>query len=288
MAYYYGQKAIRAPWARRALGACVAAFVPSTPKITDERSTRHVDQLEKTGFSVMPEKALSADALLAIRTYLRGKPAVDFHGSGVELDPEGAVPARFKRMAYSRQVVAGCPELVALATDPEILRAVGQYIGAVPTLSDMQLWWTYGENNPTGEKLADDIFHRDADDLRFVKMFVYLTDADVQSGAHCFVLGSHRSSKFTARGALTDEQVQTGFPQSDVMTVVGAAGTAFLEDTWGIHRPLLATKGRRLIFSAVYTLWAQVPIAKEPSGGATVLASTAQCDPYVIRRFATS
>ena len=49
------------------------------------------------------------------------------------------------------------------------------------------------------------------------------------------------------------------------MVVTGKAGTAFLEETWGIHRPLMASQGRRLIFSAIYTVRGRVPWAKRSS-----------------------
>ena len=46
-----------------------------------------------------------------------------------------------------------------------------------------------------------------------------------------------------------------------MLTVTGSAGTGFLEETWGIHRAMLATEGRRLIFSAIYALAAHMPFA---------------------------
>lgn len=64
---------------------------------------------------------------------------------------------------------------------------------------------------------------------REVKLAVYLTD--VKTGAFRYIRGSHR--KFQTR----DWRVQeiADFPDEDISVVTGAAGTAFLFDTSGVH-----------------------------------------------------
>ncbi len=262
LAYYYAQKAVRNVPMRQALGATVAAFAqlragvprwPQTP--VSERIARHLDT---SGFAALPEKALNADTLQAVRQQLEACPLIDYYDPTRQYRLDH-VPRDALKLRYRTEDVALCRPLTDLANDPEILAAVAARLGAKPTLATVESWWTFGEHNSAGNKAFDDIYHRDVDDLRFVKLFLYLTDTDITSGAHRFVLGSHADRNFTRRGAIGDGDVERAYPDECIQTVTGRAGTAFLEDTWGIHRALLATTGRRLIFSAIYVLAAHMP-----------------------------
>lgn len=265
LAYYYAQKGVRIPPLRRALGAGVAGLVklggeklaPPGPGTVARRLS---EELESTGFAAIPEKVLSASKLEEIRRELDMCPLYDYYGSGKTYEL-AAVPATVIKVRYDNADVLACRGLMDLANDPDILQAVAQRLGATPTLATADAWWTFGEHNRSANKAFDDIYHRDADDLRFVKLFVYLTDTSLTSGAHRFVLGSHADDRFVRRGPIRDEDVEAAYPESAMLTVTGSAGTGFLEETWGIHRAMLATEGRRLIFSAIYTLAAHTPFA---------------------------
>ena len=217
-----------------------------------------VNDLEKTGFAAIPDKSLSAENVALIRKEMAERPLFDYYDSGRQYRlaslPEGVLKAR-----HASIDVLACRGLMDLANDPDVLNAVAERLGAPPTLVSAEAWWTFGENNSAAEHAFDDIYHRDADDLRFVKMFVYLTDTGIANGAHRFILGSHADDLFIRRGAIAEADVNRSYAPGKMMTVMGKAGTAFLEETWGIHRAMLATEGRRFIFSAIYALGPRMP-----------------------------
>jgi hypothetical protein len=95
-------------------------------------------------------------------------------------------------------------------------------------------------------------FHRDIDDLRFVKLFCYLTDVDEESGPHVYLPGSHRANKLTATGRYQEEEVYQAFGEPRRFT--GPAGLTFLENTYGFHRGLPVKSKPRLIFQVLYSL----------------------------------
>ncbi|MEO7887948.1 MAG: phytanoyl-CoA dioxygenase family protein [Polaromonas sp.] len=265
LAYYYAQKGVRILPLRRALGACVARLMKLgggklAPPESGTVAQRLSQELENTGFAALPEKVLSAGKLEEIHCQLKTCPLYDYYGSD-KTYKLAAVPADVIKVRYGHADVLACRGLMDLANDPDILQAVAQRLGATPILATVDAWWTLGEHNRAANKAFDDIYHRDADDLRFVKLFVYLTDTSLTSGAHRFVLGSHADDRFVRRGPIRDEDVESAYPAAAMLTVTGSAGTGFLEETWGIHRAMLATEGRRLIFSAIYTLAAQTPFA---------------------------
>ncbi|MDB5964479.1 MAG: uncharacterized protein JWQ72_979 [Polaromonas sp.] len=283
LAYYYAQKGVRIGPLRRALGACVAALVRQRAPLWPASAAntpvpRMVGDLEKTGFAALPEKSLGTESIASIRQQLARCPLRDYYGSSREYSLSD-IPADVVKVRHDSRDVLACRGLMDLANDPDILAAVSRRLGARPTLSSAEAWWTFGENNAHAHRAFDDIYHRDADDLRFVKMFVYLTDTSLDSGAHRFVLGSHLDDLFIRRGAIADSDVESAYPAGRMLTVTGAAGTAFLEETWGIHRALLATQGRRLMFSAIYALGARMPFAPPKP----LLPLPPGYDPYVNR-----
>jgi hypothetical protein len=262
-AYYYAQKALRIMPLRRMLGRWVTAWVrrrPTTAPVaaSPELASRLAYDLQETGFAAAPEKALPASALDDIRAQFKDCSLSDFYGSGREYRLDNVPPDALK-LSYRHADVFACKPLADLINDPDILAAVTRVLGATPTLATAAAWWTFGENNAKGKAEYDDIYHRDVDDLRFVKIFAYLTDTEIDTGAHRFILGSHADEHFVRRGPISDADVDSVYPSSSMKTITGKAGTVFLEDTWGIHRAMLATRGRRLVFSAIYVVASHVP-----------------------------
>ena len=111
------------------------------------------------------------------------------------------------------------------------------------------------------EPLGAQNFHRDWDDLKFVKCFIYIEDVDDGSGPHVYVEKTHHSRLLNKTCRFSDEKVKLMYPENNIIKFTGKAGTIFLEDTSGIHKGLMPTKSKRLILQFVYTL---VPIGAYP------------------------
>ncbi len=279
--YYYGQKGIRIPSIRRILGKLESWISPSLPASSaTESDTKALSLLRTDGIAYLADLHLCQSTLNEIYAHYEGKPVIDLY-SGQFLNGLEGLENKYNKVQYQLVDTLTCTPLLNFANHPTILATVAQYLGAKPSISAIQSWWTIGEHNQNGNIHYDDIYHRDVDDFRFVKLFVYLTDTSLTTGAHSYIKGSHRSDLLTRRGPISDEEAKTNFDTTDFETVTGFAGTAFLEDTWGIHRPLLAIEGRRLIFSVIYSLSIHAPdrpskpLIKLPDG----------LDPYVNRAF---
>lgn len=285
LAYYFCQKAIRHPgfrgWCARKMTQWVASRTRSPN--TGEAGEKAADEvtlksLRSDGIAFLPNLNLDAARLAQIHAYFKGKPVLDLY-SGKQLAGMENLPGQYNKVQYLTQDTLACQPLIALANNPALLATVAQYLGAKPTIASVQTWWTIGEHSVQGQRHYDDVYHRDVDDLRFVKLFVYLTDTTISSGAHSFIKGSHRNSQLTRRGPISDAEAHQIFGPDDFVTVTGDAGTVFLEDTWGIHRPLLATEGRRLVFYVLYGLTSWVPQGPVK----TLLPLPQGFDPYINR-----
>jgi hypothetical protein len=143
------------------------------------------------------------------------------------------------------------PYLLALANHPRILAVAAQFLGCKPTIGYLAAWWSY--HTGIGPQQAEQ-FHRDVDDWKFVKLFVYLTDVGETCGPHVYVLGSSTRSELTEIRRFSEEEVRMAFGEDGILTMTGKAGVGFLEDTFGIHKGKPVAQGARLIFQAVYAL----------------------------------
>lgn len=98
-------------------------------------------------------------------------------------------------------------------------------------------------------------FHRDIDAYKFLKIFVYLDDCRKGEGHHEFFSKTHLhfpiSLSMTRSYAV--EEIQSEIPSATVVSLHGAAGFAFAENTLGFHRATLPSSQARLMATIVYT-----------------------------------
>jgi len=113
------------------------------------------------------------------------------------------------------------------------------YLEQAPRLYSVNAFETY----PSLARLNPDIqeFHHDKDDVRFVALFVYLTDTG-PDGAHQYQRGTH-----------------LGYGNRGLSEVYGPRGTAFLSDGRGQHRGLRPETQSRVI------AWARWGISNPPA-----------------------
>jgi hypothetical protein len=239
---------VRHPLRREAISKLIGKLLPSPEE--DERSAGMAAQIRENGYAVI-DNPLSIEKLRLLRDALEPKLCFD------AWRPERGQFERKNAPDDSNNIhivdVELIPEAVELANDPTILAAVGAYLGCKPTIDDILAWWSLpGRSAPFEEQY----FHRDWDSIRFVKLFVYLSDVSEADGPHVFVRGSHRSDKLLLRPGRrrSDEDVLSQVNPEDVIRFTGPFGTTFLEDTFGLHKGTMPTTGTRLVLQVRYTM----------------------------------
>jgi len=156
------------------------------------------------------------------------------------------------RFFYDRKaldVLLGLPEV-------EFISAIAcEYLRIQKVKPEISGWLSVGRANQTKDELSNAAqeFHYDYDAFNFLKVFIYLTDVDDDSGPHQFVEGSHHSfplnpkqlAELPTHFRITEGQVKSIYPQKRIVTHQGPAGSIIIEDTSGFHR------GKPLCFSHV-------------------------------------
>lgn len=165
------------------------------------------------------EPMVGASEMLA---YLQTRPQYHGHVKGASVAPHQPGNST----CWAPEDVLRAPHFVEFVTGFTAL--AGEYLGQPPLLYSVNAFTTYPVSGPMNPDIQD--WHRDKDDVKFVALFVYLTDVlSRNDGAHLFKSGSH---------------VGAGGP---AQMVLGAAGTAFVADTRGLHMGVRPTTCPRTI-----------------------------------------
>lgn len=284
---FYLQRRFLNPDLRTRVAQVVGRLRASAPRaIPGGRAATIAQQLLQDGWSDLGEFAKS-DQVSAIREHLSNFPISDPYRPelGEFLSPETA--SKVTHVAFYRaDAVASCGPLVKLANSPVVLEALSSIFFCKPTIALLTAWWSLaGRAQPEHAEL----FHRDVDDWLFIKLFIYLTDVDTNGGAHVYVRSSHKSRELLEIRRFNEQEVESFFGSEQILSITGKAGSAFLENTFGIHRGLPPKSTNRLIAQVVYSL---VPLPYGPKKPVLPLSSasamsengqSSDLDPYVNR-----
>lgn len=162
------------------------------------------------------------------------------------------------RYTIPSDTLANEPVVQKLLSDLSLTWLAQEYLGSKPILDHLTMWWTTSWNK-TPDSQSAQLYHFDMDKVKFLKFFMYITDVGPQSGAHCFIKGSHRSDgippALLQRGyaRISDDDVRQYYRPDDFVEITGLRGTILAEDTRGLHKGKLIETGDRLVFELEFS-----------------------------------
>jgi hypothetical protein len=218
--------------------------------IEDAKVKDHVRNLSTDGYTILDHK-LSQEQVKTIVEYSEQINCYDNYRSETEpVDPRNA-PSETHVANYRREDLVKFKPILDIANDPGLLQTVQDFLGAKPTISNVNMWWSFG-----GRKQAEhaQLFHRDLDDWKFCKLFIYLTDVDAESGPHIYVRKTSQSPLFRKIRRYSDAEIEKTFGKENVMKFTDSKGAAFMVDTYGFHKGLLPKSKNRLLLQIQYSL----------------------------------
>jgi ectoine hydroxylase-related dioxygenase (phytanoyl-CoA dioxygenase family) len=141
------------------------------------------------------------------------------------------------------QVVVADSPLLRFAASPLLLDTVQESLGCDVRLQSAELWYVVPWMGR--DKQWSHSWHRDPEDVRIVKMFLYISDVDQDSGPFEYVEGSHRDYfNLCQPGRYMDPANYAHLPASACLRNTGPAGSLLMANTSGIHRGGYGTKPR--------------------------------------------
>ncbi|WP_061249385.1 phytanoyl-CoA dioxygenase family protein [Leptospira alstonii] len=143
------------------------------------------------------------------------------------------------------------PNFIQTWLDDQILELIEQYMGVIPFLAEAYL----RRNFPAKYRVMNHFWHRDRNHPdHLLKAFFFLTDCEIENGPHEYIAGSVVDRRLDGKPYFSDEEVDAIYPEDGGQRIqsVVKAGTIILEDTRGLHRASLPTKGFRDLGFAVF------------------------------------
>lgn len=148
---------------------------------------------------------------------------------------------------------------IKLALHPKVLGVVNKYMGVYTQLLHFTLNVTRVVN-PGTVPVQSQRWHRDPEDKKMCKMFIYLSDVDKGAGPFVYVKQSQFGGKYwrcfpmrppVGRYPIA-ESLEKVVKNEDIRICQGRAGTVIFCDTAGLHRGGYATENERIMFTASY------------------------------------
>ena len=240
---------------RAALEHPAVGLPPAPDGVAAGEVDRVVDALAADGFAILGTRLdpASCDELEAVARAARCR-LIGVHGDPMATvwNEEHPVAVRYDVPEDDIVQAAAAQRLIA---DASLFAIAQRHLGSLPIQDLVAMWWSAavpGETEADADAVAQR-FHFDLDRLRFVKVFVLLTDVDEDTGPHCYVRGSHRGAPAALRrdGRHRDEEVSAAYPGQERL-VTGPRGTIFMADTLGMHKGVELRTGHRLVFQTEY------------------------------------
>lgn len=146
---------------------------------------------------------------------------------------------------------------VKLALEPKIMDIVNNYLGMYSIFYYLTLNITEPVPSET-VPVSSQRWHRDPEDKRMCKVFLYVNDVGEGSGPFTYARGSQHGGRHgnifpqrPPKGTYPQsEAVRAAIPPEDVTLFTGKAGTIVFADTAGLHRGGYATEKERIMFTA--------------------------------------
>lgn len=164
---------------------------------------------------------------------------------------------------YHYRGLTAHPELTNIFLSPEILKFVSAYLRSDSVFLDTLCWWSFPNKVKVGSNgdyydANGQNFHFDHTHKRQIKFFIYLTDCNARTGAHCFLKKTHRKKPLAMQFkhlGLSEEQMESYIKKDENwLCIEGEAGSAFFVDPYGIHKGLEPLEGKRLMIQAMYSV----------------------------------
>jgi len=155
--------------------------------------------------------------------------------------------------------------LLKVALDKTLLEIVSAYLGMWPRLHAVGAFLNF----PTAEEAKESqLWHRDSEDIRLIKVFIYLGDVGAENGPFCYIPKTHPFSSGAGsvpshkdKKRILDDEMIIVFPKESWVECIGPANTMILADTVGFHRGGKPMTGTRLLITFTYT--SGKPLAKK-------------------------
>ena len=223
-----------------------------------------IDTVRKSGFYIFEErlsqelcdKLVNIASTIKYTTRIPGsdeKPSIETEPNYLDLN--NLIGSRYD--AVQEDLIQS--ELIQdILGDANLISIANSYLKSKPILDVIGLWWNFPFTKEADIEAAQH-YHFDMDRIKWVKVFIYLTDVSPENGPHKFISGSHNSEGIPEHllekgySRLSDEEVNNAYDKNQIIEFCGPKGTIIIEDTRGLHKAQHLKSGNRLMLQIQYS-----------------------------------
>lgn len=136
--------------------------------------------------------------------------------------------------------------------DPTVMAIIEGYMGFIPEMTEAYI----RRNFPAKYPVMNHNWHRDTNHPDYlVKVFIFFTDCDINTGAHHYISGSIQDQRFRDKTYYTDSEINSVWPIGSDQHKISSvpAGTIIIEDTRGLHKAGIPKRDYRDLGFAIFT-----------------------------------
>jgi len=226
--------------------------LPEPILLDREEIKQCVENLKDKGYFVFP-KRLSKNQINDILNYAYSiKPYVGNKRCDFFVSPDN-IPNEYPRYIWKMEDLIKNKTIQNILFDSTFALIAQEYFGCRPILSMLTLWL---DTVYEGE-VSSHIFHCDADSPKYLKFFFYLTDVDIESGAHVYIQKTHshkRNHPFYKMTRYSEEELLNYFGKENKIVFEASAGSIIAEDTHGFHRGTTPKKSHRFLLELQFSI----------------------------------
>jgi len=238
-----------------ALCRLAAAFKPKSAlppsRLTDGSAiVATVASLKRRGWDILPWRLAAAD-LDEIRRFAFTTPAYADDPARPVTITASQVPRDRPRYVWPISEFIRVPAVQRLVADGALHRIAQEYLGCRPALASITLWLDPAYDG----KYDAHIYHYDNDGPRFLKIFIYISDVDADTGAHTYIQGSHahiKPDRFHLSRRYERGDLLSHYGEENEIVFAAPAGTILAEDTAGFHKGTTVRRDYRLLMQLVF------------------------------------
>lgn len=206
-------------------------------QLAEQQGSGGINVPEDEGYVLLPKGTVQGFDDFRARVRQLFKERLQADGSIAQMAVNGGKkkPKGYMQSVLCRDDFARHPELLALGLNPRVLAAVSRYLGTLPVLRTVDVFWT-PPSNGAAQPEGSQFFHFDHDDYRELKMFFYIEDMDEQGGPFTFLpkpvadIVKKQAKAFKGK-RYADEEVYGVCSTEDAIKFTGPAGTGAIVDT---------------------------------------------------------
>ena len=220
--------------------------------------------LKKKGYYVFEEK-LEKNIVSKIHEFTLQNDCFFYDNKGNKKSAKynNEIKKNSSKFYYNQSQIFNIPEINNIIFDPFIIDICENYFDAPAYLSNIDMWWS-----PVKKKLkieneianrSAQYFHFDLDRIKWLKLFIYLTDTKLESGPHEYVEGTHGFSNKdknllnSGYQRIEEDLIYKKYNEKRIKKILGERGTMFIGDTSAFHRGALPKKEDRLLLVIEYS-----------------------------------